>query len=427
MVLALCAFGALIAALTGVALSWDGSAYLFNALDSQQPFTPHDRLVNVITQAPTLLAQTFTDRLGVLRLVFGISYLAIPVLALLACFLVVRRRREEMFVWPVIAICAATVPGQINPSSEALQASQMVWPLLLAAIVGLDRRDGVAWLAVLTTGLFAALAHPVGVPLLGGVLLVGILYRRRSVSALAALLLVTALVNAWLTADPYQGDRITINVVTYSFDRAIAGAPLVAIASSAAGAALLAVADRTRHRNLLGAGGVACLALAIAALVGWASDPRAWDGAIEFRTLAAVAILPVALIAVLDGWREPAACSPWRQLAAVTASAGFALIMAVQGLSVQRLDALLANDIRTANSACVPQENIPGVNGTMLDSWATPYRSLVLGGRTAREVVLWGDECRLLTMDGAVPIDYWQQGTLDASGWFDLRGLAGKP
>jgi hypothetical protein len=196
------------------------------------------------------------------------------------------------------------------------------------------------------------------------------------------------------------GDRITIDTITYGFDQAIAGAPLIAIGTSAVGAALIAIGDRTRHRKLLGAAGVACQALAIAALVPWANNPLAWNGAIEFRTFAAVVILPMALIAVLDGWREPPASSPWRQFAAVTASAGFALIMTVQGLSVQALDGSMMDAIRAANGGCTPQESIAGVNGTMLDSWATPSRSLLFGSRTATTIVLPGDKCPLLTVNG---------------------------
>ena len=56
-------FGALYGALSNMAVSWDGSYYLFNTLESQQPFEPHLRFVNAITQAPTLIAQRFTDQL----------------------------------------------------------------------------------------------------------------------------------------------------------------------------------------------------------------------------------------------------------------------------------------------------------------------------------------------------------------------------
>jgi hypothetical protein len=424
-VLALGALGALTAAVSGVALSWDGSAYLFNALDSQQPFVPHGRVVDVLIQAPTLLAQTFTDRLGILRLVFGLSYLSIPVLALLASFIVVRRK-PRMFIWPVLAVCVATLPGQVNPSSEALQSSQLIWPILLAAIVGLDRSDWVAWPAVVATGLYAAVAHPFGALLLGGVLLISVAYRRRSLAAVAAMLLVIAAANAWLTADPYQGDRITMSVITYGFGQAIAGAPLIAIVSSSIGGALIAIGDRTSHGGLLGGAGVACQALAIAALAPWAYNSTAWVGAIEFRTFTAAVIVPVALIAAVDGWREPTATSHWRQLAGVTAAVGFALIMAIQGLSVLKLDSSIHDAVRAANGGCTQIQNIEGYQGTMLDSWATPYRSLVLGGRTAMSIVIRVDNCQLLTAGGPVPVDFWEHGPLDAPGWFDLRRLIEK-
>jgi hypothetical protein len=421
------ALGGLVGAVCGVALNWDGSAYLFDTLDSRAPFVAHGRLVDVVTEAPTLFAQNFTDRLAILRLVFGISYLAIPAVALLASYVVVRQKRKGLFVWPVLAICVATLPGQVNPSSEALQAAQLVWPALLAAIVGLDRHDWLAWLAVVTTGVYVALAHPFGVLLLGGVLIVGLVYRHRSMAVLAGLLVVTALLNTWLTADPYQGNRITVDVVSYGFDKAIAGAPLLAMVSSAFGAVMIAIADRTKQRTLLGVAGVACQVLAIGALIRWANDPLAWNGAIEFRTFAAVAIIPVALVAVMDGWREPLEAAPWRQLAALVASAGFVLIMAVQGLSVKRLDSSMVGAMHATTGSCVSQEGIIGGSGSVLDAWATPYRSLVFGDRKATKIVIWGDRCSLLTEGGLVPVDNWGNGPLDASGWFDLSGLATKP
>lgn len=82
--------------------------------------------------------------------------------------------------------------------------------------------------------------------------------------------------------------------------------------------------------------------------------------------------------------------------------------------------------IRAANGGCTPQESIAGVNGTMLDSWATPSRSLLFGSRTATTIVLPGDKCPLLTKDGVVPIADWDQRTEDHR-WFDLKSLGNKP
>lgn len=434
-VFAVAVVGAVAAGALNVALSWDGSYYLFNVLESGQPFTPHQRLVNAITQGPTLLAQHFTDRMDVLRLVFGVSYMILPIIALLACFVVVRRR-PAMFVWAVIGICLATLPGQVNASSEAIQVAQMIWPLLLAAIVGLDSRDWVAWVAVVATGLFTAMGHPFGVPLLGLALVVSLLYRRRSVAAVAAVLLAISAVNAWATLDVYQTDRITMDVVRTSYAGAIFGAPIVAMVGTFLGALLISLAGRPGRGARFGAAGLACLVLGIAVLMPWAHNPVAWGDAIDFRTFAPAAIVPLALVAVFDGWPGRAGGTesggdsqdalPWRRAAALTAAAGFALILVIQGISIQRLDRSLADAERAAPGTCVAQSSVGGIGLTVLDHWATTPRSLIFGNRAPTKIVMPGIGCSLLIV-GTVYIASWDMRSVDVPGWFDLRGLAASP
>jgi hypothetical protein len=425
-VIALAGFGALFGALSGMALSWDGSYYLFNTLESQRPFEPHLRYVNAITQAPTLLAERFTDQLPILRLAYGLAYMAVPVLALLACWVVLRRGHRHMFIWPVLAILVATLPGQVNATCEALQSAQLIWPALLAGIVGIERGDRLTCIVVLATGLFAAVAHPFGVVLVGGVLLVCLLRRRRTEAIVAGGLLVVAVANAVLSFDPYETDQITTAVITNGFHSALWGGPMTAIGTSAVGAALIAFADRSSRRTLLAALGVACQVLAIAALVRWANDPRQWSGAIDFRTFTPTVTVPVALVALYDGGRPGSQDGRWRQLAAVAAAAGFAAIMVVQGLSVQRLDNTLTTAMKFAGG-CVAQQSIPGIRGTMLDHWATPSRSLLFGSRAATSIMLPDDQCSTLTDTGSIPLADWDVRTVYSPGWFDLRDLRRNP
>lgn len=426
--LSLVVLGALIAAVMGTALSWDGSWYLFNVLESQAPFTPHGRVVNTVLQAPTLLAQSFTDRLGVLRLVFGMTYLAVPVVALVGSWLVVRQRRPDMLVWPALAICLATTAGQVNPSSEALQAAQLVWPPLLAAIVGLHlhRRDGLPWLIVCAAGLFVAVAHPFGAPLLMVVLLVSLIYRRWSVAAVAAALVAFSIAWAALTIDAYQTERLSGATISYGLAQAIAGAPLISLLLVGVSGACIAIASRSTHPAIFGVVAAGAAMLSVIVLIPWAADPYAWNGAIEFRTFAGIVILPMVAMAVFDGRAEPVAGSTWRRRTTVIAAAGFAIILAVQGFSIRSLDEPVVFAIRTTQAGCIPQEALPGVPGTMLESWATPSRSLLFGARQVTSIVLWGDLCQKLATDNVVTLVSGDQRSLDTSGWFDLRGL-GQP
>jgi hypothetical protein len=421
------AIGLLFGAISGMALSWDGSYYLFNTLESRQPFEPHARFVNAVTQAPTLLSQNFTDQLPILRLVYGISYMAIPLVALLASWVVLRRGHRHMFVWSVLALLVATLPGQVNATCEALQSAQLTWPILLAAIVGIERGDRLTWVVVVITGLFAAVAHPFGVALMAGVLLVCLFGRRRREATLVTVLLAIAAANALSSFDPYETDRITATVIGTGLDRAIFGGPLIAIAASAIGAALIAFGNRTKHGTLLAATGVACQVLAIAALEHWARDPSQWGGAIEFRSFTPIVIVPVALVAFLDGRQSKPADTRWRQLAALTAALGFALIMVLQGLSIQRIDRTMTDAMNQSASGCAAQGSIPRVDLTVLDSWATTSRSLLYGTRAPTRVVLPDSQCAALLAHGALPLADWDHRTVEAPGWFDLTGLGQKP
>jgi hypothetical protein len=420
-------FGALYGALSNMAVSWDGSYYLFNTLESQQPFEPHLRFVNAITQAPTLIAQRFTDQLPLLRLMYGMTYMAVPLLALIASWVVLRRGHRHMFVWPVLAVLVATLPGQVNATCEALQSAQLVWPALLAAIVGVERGDRLAWFVIAISGLFAAVAHPYGVVLMAGVLVVCLLGRRKREAMLTAVLLVSAVANAWWSFDPYESHQITTGVIHTGFMNAVWGGPMVAIGSSAIGAALIALGDRSRHRTLLAATGVACQFLALASLVPWAASPTLWDGALDFRIFTPVVIVPMAIVALFDGRRSAPADLNWRQIAAVTAAAGFAAIMVVQGLSVQRLDAALTDAIDSGTSGCVTQADIQGSQGTVLDAWSTPARSILFGSRTPIAVVLPGNQCAALDGSRVLPLAAGDGRPIDTPGWFDLTRLVRNP
>jgi hypothetical protein len=423
-VLALATGGAFIGALSGLATNWDGAYYAFKALDAQSPYVPHGRVVNVLLQAPVILAAGLTDRLGVLRLIFGLTYLAVPVVALAASWVVVRHRRPELFVWPVLCVCMGTLAGQMNPSSEALQAAQLAWPALLAAVAGVEPSDAPAWTSVVASGLYVALAHPFGAPLLVGVLIIAVIRRHRAVAALEASLAAVAIAETLVTNDAYQAERVALSTVLDGLSKSLAGEPIVSIILVTIAGVCILTSGRTRRPDRLGAIGVCFEVLAIAVLLPWAIDPRAWNGAIEFRTFAGLAILPTAILAFADASLRPSVPNIWRRRAAFIAAAGFATILSASGLSVQQLEAPLAAVAKSGAVTCLPQESLPGVPGTMLASWATPSLSLLLGGRTATSVALWSDLCPQLAADHVVMLAPWDERPTGGPGWFDLRRLA---
>ena len=421
--LVLVGLGALVASLCGVALNWDGAYYLFNLLESRQSFVANGRTTNIVLQAPTLLVQSLTGDLSILRLVFGLSYLAVPVVAVLASYLVVRRNERRLFAWAVIAITVAALPGQMNPSSEALQVGQLGWPILLGAIVGLRRDDPLGAVAALGSGLFVALGHPLGAVLLAGVAATAVLFRHRGVAIVGVALLVLSIVSGLHTANTYEANRLTMDTVVSSFRISLAGWVGVALGLSTAAAAMALIAERSRRAALIGGCALALELVAGFLFLRWAHNPIVWAGAIEFRTFAAVVGVPVALVAILDAARpSKRSAGAWRELLAMTCAAVFLGTMVIGGLTVRTIDQDLTRAMQNSSGACTAEETVPGANDTLIDSWATPSRSLLLDGRQPDHIVLPQAQCGSLAQ-GAVPVAPWDMRASNTSGWFVLRGL----
>src|SRR5918996_5328954 len=90
------------AAVSGAAMSWDGSYVLFKILDLQSPFPAHGRFVNIPLHWIVLLASRLTSDLTILQMVFGLVYASIPFLALVISWWVVRGHAETLFIWAAL-------------------------------------------------------------------------------------------------------------------------------------------------------------------------------------------------------------------------------------------------------------------------------------------------------------------------------------
>jgi hypothetical protein len=118
------------AAVSGAAMAWDGSYFLFKILDLQAPVPPHGHLVNIPLHGLVLLVNRFTSDLSLLQTVFGLVYAAIPFIALTLSWWVVRGYAEPLFIWVVLGVGFGTLPGQLCFVSEALFAILLFWPIM---------------------------------------------------------------------------------------------------------------------------------------------------------------------------------------------------------------------------------------------------------------------------------------------------------
>lgn len=127
--------GLVFAALSGAVLSWDGSVYLFNVLNEQQPFAANDRFINVLLHWPVVLGSRLTSNIVVLQTLLGLMYVTIPLTALALCWWVVRDGARELFVWPALAIGLGMLPGIFQFVAEANIVVFLFWPVVLAIVL----------------------------------------------------------------------------------------------------------------------------------------------------------------------------------------------------------------------------------------------------------------------------------------------------
>ncbi len=305
------------AAAMGLGLTWDGAYYLFQALNTGQAFEPRDRVLDVLLQQPVLALRSFVDDPAVLAAVFGFSCLLVPLASLAASWLIVRKHQPRMFVWPVLGMGLLLLPGQAAVQSEAMMALEMIWPILLAVIVG---RPSDNWMIVLGFGIFLALAHPFAVPLLAGlaaaVFVVHVARRRERPQLWWAIAFLALAGLAWLRVannelDPTHTEGLSLGQMSAAFEQVVAGRPLVAIVLTYAGAILL-VAGSVLGRVRAGASVRAVEGLAFALfcvaglfLVTWAADTRAWWTALDYRFVALFVAAPILGLAIIDSLLVP--------------------------------------------------------------------------------------------------------------------------
>lgn len=426
-----------VAVACGSALTYDGSYYLYSLLEQGYPFVPNRRLLHAPLQSVVVLASQFTDNVFILHLVFGVAYVSMPLLALLACWWIVRQRAPGLFVWAAFGIGISTLPGQITFISEGAIVLQFTWALYLAILTEI-RREHLPLLLLIALMMF--FAHPGGWILfaLAAALsvLTGIRFpaQRRARwlrAALFAMLAVGAYVRFVSGANVYELEQLGFSLLLTRFTSSVIGTPLIMLLGAGiAGLALLLSAwfgswRGRRQRVIFGALLVSGLAAALFATV-----PLFWLDSLSYRFFIIPASLPFIAAAALDSPRRSSSEQPinaeWdlRQRVAERIALIFALVIIIQSVSWAVMSGSLRNTLRDARSGCVPHE-ASELNWTMttaLYHWSiTPY-SLLLQGRTPSAVILQKNRCETSDFVTGFPLADWDW-RLWQGGWFDLHVL----
>jgi hypothetical protein len=430
----------LIAAVSGMAMTWDGSYLFIKTLDDQAPYIPQGRAIVLPSQWAILIASRFTNNFTTLHTVFGIVYGLIPIGSLISSWWIVRDNAASLYVWPVFGIGLAVLPGTFPVFAEAVLAVYFFWPIALAILMGMQiRHFPIAVLfasAVLVT-------HPTSIPIYflsaGLSLIAAARIKNARPRLLASFGLFTSYIllaglRFFLMRSSYEEERLSAAILLHQFDVGVAGLPLLSLLCGCMAAICVYAMPYIKSRNSRTLAAIAllielvALVLATLALVVWATNGRFWRGAFDFRSWALVCSLPfIALATAEQLWchkHEPMIRMEQvhRQRTIMVVSMSFLLVLSVQSWSWLNLTTRLREVLVAHANACVPTSSMGWSKNTPLDHWSVTAYSLMLQGRRPQKIVLNDKGCEESKFDDGFPIADWDWRRWDA-GWIDMKVL----
>jgi len=415
LILTLFAIPLAIAVWNDAALTWDGAYYLFRTLDTGQPFIAHDRLIDAPLHWPILWANRLTDSIPVLRAVFGVLHVITPLLSLALSWWVVRRVAPALIIWPIVGIGLATLPGQINFISEGIKAHQLIWPVLLAVLIGLPGRTiPMAGLVSLVIMYLHPAAVPIFAAVAGAALAIAYLRPtdRERLTPFAVSLLIAALLRYGMIGGGYQTGEMNIETMKRQWLNSAMGLPGIALALTFLTALTLLGASRLRTIPLVARlVPPAIVAVAGGALTIWAMDSSLWSDALEFRGPTNIVSLGIAGFAFADAalahlTRTPTLSSlpRIRQNAGQAIAVAFAVVLSIQSIGYGNVIDDMNDAIAASPEQCIPLGTLPDMPESPLNLWSTPSLSLLYQGWTPEKVVLMDGECERAMQTGALSI-----------------------
>jgi hypothetical protein len=426
------------AAVSGAAMSWDGSYILFKILDLQSPFPAHGRFVNIPLHWIVLLASRLTSDLTILQMVFGLVYASIPFLALAISWWVVRGHAETLFIWAALGIGLGTLPGQFCFVCEAIYAIFLFWPIILAILTRMRKHQLPVILLLVIAAFFTHFISSI-LFAFGAILAFAIGLHSRDdrrwmwmlafgLSAMAVL----KLLMFWVFPSAYEMSALSMDVLKYYFIISVAGLPMLSmICAWLAGSmiffsGLLSTSSKRKFSSIMHAIELISLMVAGGLLVIWARDPYLWMYATSFRGWALFSSFPFMMLAAFEAlihrhdhsYNEKNDCDhriKTMQIIGVI----FLLVLSVQSTSWFNLTKILRETMAQSANSCISVSSINLLTRTPLNDWSAPY-SILLQGRAPQKLVLNGDGCTEASFSEAVRLASWDLRSR-TGGWFDLR------
>jgi hypothetical protein len=379
-------------------LTWDGAGYVFNTIQRGHPAIPNDRYSDYPFLAVLSLFSFLINDARSLACVYGLVLAILPVGSLLLSFhFLSSPELKALRLWPVLGILLSVLPGQGFLVAEAVPVAQVswaVWAIVAADISG----SSLVWLGVLNLFLFflhpsAALAYAVTGGLFLGKAWVATRQRRPN-GWLGATFLGLAAVRLWYalaTANSYERGEESFTQNYLAFRDALPSLRMLPVVYLLGLIVLGGVTRRIPKRFVTWLGGLT-LAFLLIYGVAWAADPKVWVSAFSFRRFVLVGTLPLVVMGGLH-WRSEHASrtneQPGRSALGwimVGSAAVFLIVFATQSLSWRQELTRFEADLRRCDKPVATVGDLPWIDGTPLNHWASTQLSCVVQGKKVKTV-----------------------------------------
>lgn len=401
-------------ALSGAAMSWDGSNYLYQTLQSQTPIALHDRYLDVLLDLPALLISHVSGNPYAWQVVFGLTHILVPITGLVVSWWILRANAPVLFVWVALMYGFVTIFGQMHLQSEEYAAIELCLPIVLAMVTR-DRLIHVPVLAALALGAF--FASPLSIPLFGFAAMLAVAMgslhpeiRLAKWIWAGALAMLTTLNIIFFTGrsgnDGYNRQMLAVQPLLHSFRASVLGLPLLALICVYAVLLFACAAPFARRFHqprlvtLMYTLELVGLALASVLVTLWAASPTLWAYSDNYRLMAIFTILPVFGVIAFEGlgYGPDYAAMPRPDRRHRLIIIQWAAMVLVIALGIQSIvwfagEQRLASALAASRYPCLSASSMEWLQGSFLDFDYLPALSIVLQGRTPHTIVLNGADC----------------------------------
>jgi hypothetical protein len=357
----------LIAAGFSAPFTWDGAYYFFNMLNTLEPAVEHGRVAERYLHYPVVWALEYGGSIPLSKAVFNGIHVISPLAALVLSWWVVRKRAPELLIWPMLCIGLALLPGQINFISSGIKAVQLMWPLLLALMIGLPNRT-IPISCVLAAAIY--ILHPVAAPILAAcglaALILSLLRRgdRWRLALSGAALVVAGLVRFLRITSGYDQSEMTWATQSRQWSNGATGLPMIAliVCGCIALTILLQPWLTSEWRQWLTRAQVGGVVVAVIALLFWAADPSQWWEALEFRGPSfwiSMIMAGCLFLHVLIAHARQSVPAPQSASVVLAIALGFSLVIAIQSFTWHKVVNDLERQMSTRPRRALPAKISP--------------------------------------------------------------------